>query len=159
VTEPVEVRRLRTHEEHLVQLVFDGVSRRSQLTPFRTRAARLSPTLRRALTLSVPGEQVTLVALLQGRAVALGHWLRDESDPWTAQLAVAVADAAQGHGVGRRLVHELAASADGQGVDWFRCPARVEELRVRSWLVAMGARWRDDEVLVHVRTVVARTTI
>jgi hypothetical protein len=156
--EQVQVRPLHSHEEHLVQHVFDGVGRPSPLTPFRTGAAHLSPTVRRSLTRSVPGEQVAVVALLRGRAVGLGNWVRDENDPWTADLAAAVVDAAQEHGVGRRLAHELAVSAERQGVDWFRCPARVQDVRVRSWLEAMGARWGDRDVLVHVRTVVARTS-
>ncbi len=159
VVEQVEVRPLHSHEEHLVQHVFDALDQRSRSQGFGTPVARLSPTLRRTLTRSEPGERVALVALGRGRAVGVGHWVRDQHDPGTAVVTLAVVDAVQGRGVGRRLAYQLARTADRQGVDWFRCAPGADDRWLRSWLLASGGRGSEGsgDVLVHVRTLVART--
>jgi acetyl coenzyme A synthetase (ADP forming)-like protein len=52
------------------------------------------------------------------RIVALASWTRLR-DPHSAEIAFAVADELQGHGLGTRLLEQLAASAAGTGIERF----------------------------------------
>lgn len=61
----------------------------------------------------------TLVAESGGRIVACAGFAGDADDPTRAEIALAVADALQGHGIGTRLLEQLAAVARGRGIDTF----------------------------------------
>jgi acetyl coenzyme A synthetase (ADP forming)-like protein len=61
----------------------------------------------------------TLVAESGGRVVAFASYCRDRDRATRAEVACAVADAAQGHGIGTRLLEELAAVARREGIDTF----------------------------------------
>ena len=60
----------------------------------------------------------TLRDLDYERVVALASWTRLR-DPRSAEIAFAVADELQGHGLGTRLLEQLAASAAGAGIERF----------------------------------------
>lgn len=61
-------------------------------------------------------ERGALVGSLDGRIVAVANWVRLH-DPRAAEVAFAVADDAQGHGIGTRLLEQLAARAGDVGVE------------------------------------------
>ena len=65
------------------------------------------------------GSAVTLVAEHGGRIAALASYHRDGHAPNRAEIAFAVADAAQGHGIGTRLLERLASIARTAGIDTF----------------------------------------
>ena len=60
----------------------------------------------------------TLRDVRDERVVALASWTRLR-DPHSAEIAFAVADELQGHGLGTRLLEQLAASAAGAGIERF----------------------------------------
>ncbi|HEY2355582.1 MAG TPA: GNAT family N-acetyltransferase [Gaiellaceae bacterium] len=59
-----------------------------------------------------------LIGSLDGRIVAVANWVRLH-DPRAAEVAFAVADEVQGHGIGTRLLEQLAARAAAVGVEEF----------------------------------------
>ena len=65
------------------------------------------------------GPAMTLVAEHGGRIAALASYHRDGDAPHRAEVAFAVADAAQGHGIGTRLLERLASIARTAGIDTF----------------------------------------
>jgi acetyl coenzyme A synthetase (ADP forming)-like protein len=65
------------------------------------------------------GSAVTLVAECAGRIVAFASYHRKAETPPRAEVAFAVADAAQGHGIGTRLLEHLAKRARAAGIEWF----------------------------------------
>jgi predicted CoA-binding protein/GNAT superfamily N-acetyltransferase len=65
------------------------------------------------------GEAVTLVAECGGRIVAFASYHRRDGASRRAEVAFAVADDAQGHGIGTRLLEHLAKSARAAGIDTF----------------------------------------
>jgi acetyl coenzyme A synthetase (ADP forming)-like protein len=65
------------------------------------------------------GSAMTLVAETAGRVVAAASFHRDSSAPERAEVAFAVADSMQGHGVGTRLLEQLAKVARQRGIKTF----------------------------------------
>ena len=63
-------------------------------------------------------ERGALIGTLDGHIVAVANWARLH-DPRVAEVAFAVADEAQGHGIGTRLLEQLAARAAEGGVEEF----------------------------------------
>jgi RimJ/RimL family protein N-acetyltransferase len=64
-------------------------------------------------------DHVALVLVEDGEIVGVGRWVRLPDDPTTAEVAVVIADARQGQGLGRRLGLALADSAVERGIARF----------------------------------------
>ena len=64
-------------------------------------------------------DRQALVVTLDDEIIAVARWDCYDEDPTTAEIAILVEDAWQGHGIGRLLLTELAAAATGVGVDRF----------------------------------------
>jgi acetate---CoA ligase (ADP-forming) len=64
-------------------------------------------------------QSMTLVAESGGQVVAFAGYYRDSSAPRRAEVAFAVSDAVQGHGIGTRLLEQLAKHAREAGIDTF----------------------------------------
>lgn len=64
-------------------------------------------------------DREALVVTLADEIIAVARWDCYEDDPSTAEIAILVEDAWQGHGVGTVLLAELAAAATEVGVDRF----------------------------------------
>jgi acetyl coenzyme A synthetase (ADP forming)-like protein len=62
---------------------------------------------------------ISLVVESGGRIVAFAGFYRDPDAPDRAEVAFAVAEALQGHGIGTRLLERLADAAREQGIDTF----------------------------------------
>jgi ribosomal protein S18 acetylase RimI-like enzyme len=77
--------------------------------------------------------------------------VRCNDDPTSAELAVAVTDDAQHHGLGRRLVRALAIAARERGIETFVMSVLGVNARVRDWLRRSGAqaRARDGQVITY----------
>lgn len=117
----VVLRRLTPDDGAAVDAVFAGLSSRSRYLRFHTPVPRLSGSMRTAL-LDVDGhDRVALVAEVRRP----GGWARDpvgiarlyRTGAGEAELAVAVVDAWQGRGIGRRLLTELGGLARDLGHD------------------------------------------
>jgi acetyl coenzyme A synthetase (ADP forming)-like protein len=65
------------------------------------------------------GPSLTLVAESAGRIVAFASYYREAHSSNRAEVAFAVSDAVQGHGIGTRLLEQLAKLAREAGIDTF----------------------------------------
>lgn len=72
-----------------------------------------------AALLTGPAGATLLVAESGGRIVAFAGFYRDAGAPDRAEVAFAVSDGLQGHGIGMRLLERLAVLARGQGITIF----------------------------------------
>ena len=70
----------------------------------------------RALTGAEGGAATSIVAEAGGRIVAFAGFHRDPQLTGRAEVAFAVSDAVQGHGIGTRLLEHLANIARDQGI-------------------------------------------
>ncbi|HET7216503.1 MAG TPA: GNAT family N-acetyltransferase [Vicinamibacterales bacterium] len=73
----------------------------------------------RALTAADGRTGLSLVVESGGRIVAFAGFYRDADLPSRAEVAFAVSDAMQGHGIGTRLLERLASIARDEGIDTF----------------------------------------
>jgi acetyl coenzyme A synthetase (ADP forming)-like protein len=94
---------------------FSGLSERSLYLRFHG-FPRLGPELVTAVVEPDWEQRGALVGSLDGRIVALANWVRLR-DPRTAEVAFAVSDEFQGHGIGTRLLEQLAVRASEAGIE------------------------------------------
>ena len=73
----------------------------------------------RALIIGDGNPATTLIAESGGRIVAFASYYQDRASPRRAEVAFAVSDAVQGHGIGTRLLEQLAKIARDAGIDTF----------------------------------------
>ena len=73
----------------------------------------------RALIGAEGGQAAALVAEHGGRIVAFAEYHQDAGAPRRAEVAFAVSDAVQGHGIGTRLLEQLARTAREAGISTF----------------------------------------
>jgi GNAT superfamily N-acetyltransferase len=114
----VRLRDLRPDEQQTVQAVFDGLSTGSRYRRFHGPVDRLTPGMREVLAAADGCDHVVIVAEAgrgrRRRPVGLARLVRTDST--TAELAMEVVDAAQGHGIGRRLLSAIRLRAIEIGV-------------------------------------------
>ena len=113
----VSIRPLRTDDRSVLDSWFAGLSDRGRELRFFSPTPRLTPTLTTQL-LDVDGRsRYALVAevrrLFRTEAVGLAHLAALE--PGRAEISVAVGDAWQGRGIGRRLLVDLGSWARAAG--------------------------------------------
>jgi acetyl coenzyme A synthetase (ADP forming)-like protein len=65
-------------------------------------------------------DRMAMIAVLDGKMIGLASYDRETSDPDTAEVAFAVADAHQGRGIGTLLLQLLTTHARTQGIEKFR---------------------------------------
>ena len=96
--------------------LFDGMSARSRRQRFLASVPRLTTKMLAHLS-DVDGvRHIAVAARARGRCVGIARAVVVRGDPSVADLAVAVADAHQGKGLGRRLVAALANEACALGI-------------------------------------------
>ncbi len=146
-TLPVWVRPIRSSDAPALQAGFEELSPLSRYHRFHSGMQRLPERLLRYLTEVDGVDHVALVALETGepgesgdeRGVGVARFVRNRQDPATAELAVTVLDRAQGRGVARRLLAELAAAAQVRGIDTFTAEVIAGNSRARRLLTSLGA--------------------
>lgn len=100
--------------------VFEQLSPRSRELRFLAAKPRLTSTDLRRLTDVDGRDHVALVARsVGGEAIGIARFVRDQDEPHTAEVAVAVVDAWQGQGVGTMMVTTLSERAREVGVTGF----------------------------------------
>jgi RimJ/RimL family protein N-acetyltransferase len=110
-------RPLRAGERRPVLEVFDGLSDRSKRSRFLGAKPRLLESdLRYLVDVGCCGREAVVAHDAEtGQFVGLARFVKDGGAP-EAEVAFEVVDAWQGHGIGRRLLTELAEKARRQGI-------------------------------------------
>lgn len=83
-------------------------------------------------------EALVAVDRATGRGVGIARYVRLDSEPEVAEIAVTVADAWQGRGVGTQLVAELARRARAEGIARFRALVLADNRRMLDLLAELG---------------------
>jgi protein lysine acetyltransferase len=78
--------------------------------------------------------------------VADARFVRDETDPTTAEIAFTVADAYQGRGIGSFLIGALSIAAKVDGVERFTARMLSDNVPMRTIMDRYGARWQREDV-------------
>ena len=133
------IRRLRPGDTETVHAVFEQLSLTSVWRRFQTGMPRLTDKMATHLASVSPGRHEVVVAELDGRPVGLSRWVRDPSNPMSVEVAVEVADAVQGRGIGRRLLDAIVASARAEGAQELVAYVHQENRSVITWLHRLGA--------------------
>jgi GNAT superfamily N-acetyltransferase len=117
---PVLVHPLVRGDEATVMEVFGQLGERSRERRFLTAKPRLTPADLRQLTAVDEHDHVALVARdIDGRAIGIARFVRDEQAAETAEVAVTVVDAWQDRGVGTLLSAALSEAARAVGITSF----------------------------------------
>ncbi len=82
---------------------------------------------------------------VHGPVVADARFIRDEDDPASAEVALTVADAYQGRGVGTLLLVALAVAARVDGIERFHARVLSDNPPARALGDKVNARWGQEE--------------
>lgn len=140
----VRVRPIQPSDAPALQAGFEELSDMSRYHRFHSGMKRLPERLLRYLTEVDGVDHVALVAFeeeddAEDRGVGVVRFVRNREDPATAELAVTVLDRAQGRGVARRLLAELATAAQVRGIHSFTAQVIAGNSRARRLLTGLGA--------------------
>ena len=83
-------------------------------------------------------EALVAVEAGSGRGVGVARFVRSESDPEVAEVAVAVADDRQGQGIGSELLHRLTERARDEGIRRFSGSILEENRPMRELMAELG---------------------
>lgn len=125
-------------ERRAVLDAFAGLSERSRFLRFHTGMPRLTEGALRHLSTVRPGIQEAWVAEVDDAIVGIARWHRLGDAPGSAEVAVAVADAHHGRGIGRALVAATLRSARAAGIEELVMEVHPENAVVRRWLADAG---------------------
>ena len=89
---------------------------------------------------------------VDGPVVADARFIRDEGNSESAEVAITVADAYQGRGIGTLLLVALAIAARVDGVERFHARALSDNPPARSLGEKVNARWQQEEPGVIITT-------
>uniref|UniRef100_UPI003899D033 GNAT family N-acetyltransferase n=1 Tax=Mycobacterium sp. HUMS_1102779 TaxID=3383487 RepID=UPI003899D033 len=81
----------------------------------------------------------------QGPVIADARFIRDEDDTGSAEVALTVADAYQGRGVGTLLLGALALAARTDGIERFHARVLSDNPPARALGDKVNARWQREE--------------
>jgi protein lysine acetyltransferase len=82
---------------------------------------------------------------IDGPVVAEARFVRDEDDPVSAEIALTVADAYQGRGIGEQLLGALAVAARVDGIERFHALVLSDNVAVRALGDKLHVRWQYEE--------------
>jgi RimJ/RimL family protein N-acetyltransferase len=89
-------------------------------------------------------DREAVAAVVDGEIVGVARYFRQPSQP-TAEIAVVVADAWQGHGVGTRMLSRLATLARAAGIDRFTATMQADN----RGSIRLLRRFNSEARLVH----------
>jgi GNAT superfamily N-acetyltransferase len=139
-------------ERDVVQRVFDAMSAESRRLRFLTAVPRLTERSLRLLTDVDHIRHGAWAAETVDGPVAVGRWIRLSAEPHVAEVALSVADAYQGRGLGRGLLSVLGVAAEQVGISGFAWTMDVENRRALRLAAANGGSRRASLGVVEART-------
>lgn len=133
----LHIRPIRAEDRDAVLVLYRGLSRDSLYMRFfdvRTPEAALRDS---------PAEvdydtDFGVVAELGGEMAGIAHYFRSRRDPANAEVAFAIADHAQGCGIGTRLLEKLAQVARTKGIEVFRAEVLPENQKMLDVFLCSG---------------------
>jgi acetate---CoA ligase (ADP-forming) len=134
---------------------FSGLSLESRVFRFFAAVANADPSIQRMVKVDYTS-RYGLVAVTGATAHIVGHAMYVEIEPRKAEMALAVADAFQGRGLGTILLGQLAEAAAAAGFDMFEAVVRPENHRMLQMLRESGfpvhARSEPGEIYAELPT-------
>jgi RimJ/RimL family protein N-acetyltransferase len=133
-------RQLEAGDRWAVQAVFDGLGDRSRHARFGGAKTRLSERELDYLSAVDHRDHEAILALDErsGQPVAVARFVRDGSDPGTAEMALAVTDEWQGRRLGTLLAQLLACRARAERIERFRATVLHSNTRAMALLKRLG---------------------
>ncbi len=143
--ECLTVRPMRPTDADAVLAAVRALSPESFRRRFFSPVPRLLPGMADALT-AVGDHHLALLALDgAGQVVAIAEAMRDRRDPQTAEVAIAVDDAHQHHGIGTRMLRRLSHYAAEEGVGRLVGFTQTDNSAALSMFTKAGAHaWREE---------------
>jgi len=140
---------LRRGDTAAVTELFDAMSARSRQQRFHNAMPRLSERMLAYLS-DVDGERhIAVAARVRGRCVGIARAVVSRDRASVADVAVAVADDHQRQGLGRRLIHALAADARAVGIREFEGSIHPGNDAARGLARSMAATASYDEGMLR----------
>jgi GNAT superfamily N-acetyltransferase len=158
---PIRIRAIRPDDHDRLHEHFKGLSERSVYFRFMGIRRDLSPDALKRLTELDFNNHVGLAATLtedgRERFIGVGRYIRG-ADPRRAEVAFAILDAFQGHGIGTILLEHLSLIADANGIAEFEADVLGDNRQMIEVLVHSGFEHHSslDSGIVHLRSSTSR---
>ncbi len=137
-----KLRPLRAGEVDPLEAVFAGMSPASRLDRYLTGVARLTPSMRAALTALDGHDHVAWLASVDGAPAGIARFVRTAPD--TAEVALEVVDAHQGRGLGAVLVDTITTVAACRGIERLEATVSAGNHASQRLVAGVGVRLRPD---------------
>jgi GNAT superfamily N-acetyltransferase len=136
----IEIRPIEPDDKQALAMAFDRLSEQSRYRRFLSPKGPLTPAELRYFTEVDHRNHEALVAIdpQTGEGVGVARFVRSDEDREVAEMAVAVADDWQGHGVGSRLTAALAKRARQEGISSFTALALAQNDAMLNLLEELG---------------------
>jgi GNAT superfamily N-acetyltransferase len=140
-TDAIEIRPVAPEDRPALQAGFDRLSERSRYRRFLSPHPRLTDAELRYFTEVDHHDHEALVAIdaTSGDGIGIARYIRSPVDHRVAELAIAVVDDWQGHGIGTRLALALADRAREEGITAFRALMLTDNALMLSIISELGA--------------------
>jgi RimJ/RimL family protein N-acetyltransferase len=137
----IEIRPVRPEDRTALQAGFDRLSERSRYRRFLSPHSRLTDSELRYFIEVDHHDHEALVAIdpATGEGIGIARYIRSRVDDHVAELAVAVADDWQRHGVGSELAAALADRARDEGITAFTASLFTDNTLMLSVIRHLGA--------------------
>jgi GNAT superfamily N-acetyltransferase len=149
----IHIRPLTSDDRERLADAFARLSDETRRRRFLSAATRLSERDLDALTgMDHHGhEALAAVAPRTGAIVGVARYIRLPRQPGAAEVAIAVDDAWQRRGIGRRLLTKLVDHARGEGVSHLTAYVGADNGPVRSWIRRLGgvALAQDGDAVLY----------
>jgi GNAT superfamily N-acetyltransferase len=134
------IRPLTPADRDALAAAFEHLSEDTRRRRFGALAKRLGPHDLDLLTRLDHHQHEALAAIAPGSGdiVGVARYIAIPSEPSTDEVAVAVDDAWQGAGIGRRLMSSLAARAQAEGITHLVAYVAPDNRRVLEWIARAG---------------------